>query len=370
MFLSETTHLTWLSMLAPPIIVIAAVLTFYTALLHLTRKKVSRSRIFRIVRDLIVGTQALQLYFLSKDMQLDHPFLLYPFITLLFISGPLNYIRYFMFLYPGKKIPLRIQAQLVPAALILAWETWFYFFNPRENLPALQNVFSHPAGSLVSYVIAVGVLVTLLQYGMLLRLEIGSTSDKQNRTPIRLSSAIMLFYMLDVLLIAAGFFLSNRDLMLLGILLMGLTGIVYLLFENRYPDFYQLVAREEREKKYKKSLIQGLSKDKIIDRLRELMETEEIYRQFDLKLDDVAAMLLITPHQLSEFVNDCMGMNFASYINHYRVDEAKRLLVSNPEQSTLSIAFEVGFGSKQSFNTIFKQQTGMTPSGYRQAFQK
>jgi AraC-like DNA-binding protein len=126
-----------------------------------------------------------------------------------------------------------------------------------------------------------------------------------------------------------------------------------------------LVAREEREQKYKKSLIQGLSKDKIIDRLHELMEVEKIYRQFDLKLDDVAAMLLITPHQLSEFVNDYMKMNFTSYINHYRVEEAKRLLVSNPEQSTLSIGFDVGFGSKQSFNTIFKQQTGMTPSGYR-----
>jgi AraC-like DNA-binding protein len=151
---------------------------------------------------------------------------------------------------------------------------------------------------------------------------------------------------------------------------MGVTGIIYLLFENRYPDFYQLVAREDREKKYKKSLIQGLSKDKIIDRLRELMEVEKIYRQFDLKLDEVAIMLFITPHQLSEFVNDCMKMNFTSYINHYRVDEAKQLLVNNPEQSTLSIGFDVGFGSKQSFNTIFKQQTSMTPSDYRKANSK
>jgi AraC-like DNA-binding protein len=354
-----------LSRIAPLVIAIAAILTFYTALLHLTRRKMSRSYVFRIVRDLIVGTQILQLYFLSKDMQLEYPFLLYPFITLLFITGPLNYIRYFMFLYPGRKISLRIKAQLIPAAIIFVWETWFYFFNPNDNLPVLRTIFSDPAHSLVTYVIAVGVAVSLIQYGMLLRLESGFTGRKETRTPVLLSSAIMLLYMLDILLIASGFIFSIRVLMLLGILFLGITGIIYLLFENRFPDFYQLVAREEREKKYKKSLIQGLSKDKIITRLQELMEVEKVYRQLELKLDDVAAMLLITPHQLSEFVNDYMGMNFTSYINQYRVEEAKKMLVENAEQSTLFIGFEVGFGSKQSFNTIFKQQTGMTPSEYR-----
>ena len=175
----------------------------------------------------------------------------------------------------------------------------------------------------------------------------------------------MIMSMLDNILIAGGFISANHDLMNLGILFMGITGITYLLFENHYPDFYQLVAREQRQEKYKKSLIQGLSREKIIVRLRELMEDEKIYRQFDLKLDEVAAMLLITPHQLSEFINDCMGMNFSSYINQYRVEEAKTILVNKPEESTLAVGFQVGFGSKQSFNTIFKHQTGTTPSEYR-----
>jgi hypothetical protein len=48
-------------------ITIAAVLTFYTALLHLTRRHTSRSYVFRIIRDLLVGIQTLQLYFVTKD---------------------------------------------------------------------------------------------------------------------------------------------------------------------------------------------------------------------------------------------------------------------------------------------------------------
>ncbi|MBK8420887.1 helix-turn-helix domain-containing protein [Candidatus Villigracilis saccharophilus] len=237
--------------------------------------------------------------------------------------------------------------------------------NQAQSQAVIRDVFSNPTQYAASYLILAGVIVALIQYGMLLRLETRFVNSEATREPVLISSAIVILYMVNMLLIAAGFITANRVVMNFGILFIGIAGIVYLLFENRYPDFYQLVAREQKQERYKKSLIQGLSRDKIIARLRELMEEEKIYRQFDLKLDEVAAMLFITPHQLSEFINDLLGMNFASYINQYRVEEAKSILVNKPEESTLAVGFQVGFGSKQSFNTIFKQQTGTTPSGYR-----
>lgn len=354
--------------LSASVILIAAVLTFYTALLHLTRKKINRSRIFRVVRDCIVGLQTIQLYFLAKNLQIQYPYLLYPLITLLFITGPLNYIRYFMLLVPGGRIPRKVIIQLIPAGIIFVWETSIYFFNTNNSQTMMRNFFEKPTAFLITYVIVIGVVVSLIQYWQVLRLEFGFIKRKETRNPVLLSSLIMILYMINTLLIAYGFLFTNQVIKLTGILLIGVTGITYLLHENRYPDFYQLVAREERQIKYKKSLIRGLSKDKIIDRLKELMGVDRVYQQLDLKLEDVAAMLMITPHQLSEFINDYMGMNFTSFINQYRVEEAKMLLVDNPDQSTLSIGFQVGFGSKQSFNTIFKQQTGLTPSGYRKNF--
>jgi AraC-like DNA-binding protein len=354
---------------ASVVIAIAAVLTFYTALLHLTRKHTGRSYIFRLIRDLLVGLQTLQLYFVTKDLHLQYPFLLYLFVTLLFLSGPLNYIRYFMFFYPGGKIPMRIKIQILPAVLVFVGETWFYFVNQAQSQAVIRDVFTNPTRYAASYIILAGVVVALVQYGMLLRLETGFVQNKPTREPVLVSSAIVILYMVNMILIAIGFITANRGLTNVGILFMGIAGITYLLFENRYPDFYQLVAREQKQERYKKSLIQGLSREKIVARLHELMEDEKIYRQFDLKLDEVAAMLFITSHQLSEFVNDCMGMNFSSYINRYRVEDAKALLVDKPEESVLSIGFQVGFGSKQSFNMIFKQQTGLTPLGYRKQAQ-
>lgn len=350
--------------LAALVIAIAAILTFYTALLHLTRKDTALYK-FRIFRDVLVGTQTLQLFFITRDLHLVYPVVLYPFVTLLFISGSLNYIRYFWFFYPGGKIPRRILAVMAPAILLLAGETWFYFGQWHESQAVIQSIFSNPLDHWATGVILAGGLLLQIQFILILRLELSFINQASIREPVLASSVITGIFIVDNLLVAAGFVLTNQVVMHTGILLLGLTGITYLLFENRYPNFYQLVAREERQKKYKRSLLQGIDRRKIMARLQELMEDEKIYRQFDLKLPDVAAMLLITPHQLSEFINDQVGMNYASYVNHYRVAEAQKLLVTEPELTTLAVAFEVGFGSKQSFNAIFKQQTGLTPSSYR-----
>lgn len=349
---------------AATVILIAAVLTFYTGLLHLTRPKRTSAFKFRVLRDAIVGVQALQLYFIARGWQLERPALLFPFVTLLFVTGPLNYIRYYIFFYPGGKAPLRNYAQLIPAGLVLLAEAWFYFLGPGRAPAEMQRIFAEPLRHPASPLVLAGEAVVVGQFARILLLEWGFVNGKL-RHPVLASSGITVLFMVATVLIAAGFFLAQQAVLLWGILLLGLAGAVYLLFENRYPHFYQLVAQEERQQKYRKSLIQGLSRDKILDRLQQLMEEERLYRQLELRLEDVAAQLFITPHQLSEFVNDHLGTNFPAYVNKHRIEEAKQLLISEPDQSALSIAFEVGFGSKQTFNTSFKQFTGMTPSEYR-----
>lgn len=59
--------------------------------------------------------------------------------------------------------------------------------------------------------------------------------------------------------------------------------------------------------------------------------------------------------------------NFYQLINGYRVEESKRLLVNEQllHLNILAIGFEAGFNSKTTFNTTFKNQTGMSPLEYR-----
>lgn len=84
-----------------------------------------------------------------------------------------------------------------------------------------------------------------------------------------------------------------------------------------------------------------------------------------LSLYDLANELNVTSHQLSSLLNDYLKTNFYDYINHYRVEEVKKRLEKNTNQFTiLATALECGFNSKASFNRIFKQKTGKTPSEF------
>ena len=97
------------------------------------------------------------------------------------------------------------------------------------------------------------------------------------------------------------------------------------------------------------------------------MEREKIYRESDLNLKSLADRLAITPHQLSQFLNERLGSDFRSFINSYRVSEAKVLLSEHPDLNILSICYDVGFGSKSAFNSVFKKETGQTPREFRDA---
>lgn len=89
------------------------------------------------------------------------------------------------------------------------------------------------------------------------------------------------------------------------------------------------------------------------------------FLQMDLSLDELAGLVEATPRELSEAINGEGGLSFYDFVNQFRVEEAKRLLVEEPETQILSIAHQSGFNSKSTFNKVFKIATGQTPSGYR-----
>jgi AraC-like DNA-binding protein len=100
--------------------------------------------------------------------------------------------------------------------------------------------------------------------------------------------------------------------------------------------------------------------------LSSVMANEKPYLQNDLTIDQLSDSLHIPKHHLSQVINDTFKMNFYDYINSFRVQEAKELLLSPKykDQTILSLAFEAGFNSKTTFNTVFKKTTGLTPSQY------
>lgn len=111
----------------------------------------------------------------------------------------------------------------------------------------------------------------------------------------------------------------------------------------------------------------GMVVQALKERLRHLMQTARPYRDPNLRISDLAAALDVPVHVLSGIINRELGCNFSDFLNGYRVQEAARLLLdpAKRQYTILSIALEVGFASKASFNRAFKRHMGVTPSGYQ-----
>lgn len=113
--------------------------------------------------------------------------------------------------------------------------------------------------------------------------------------------------------------------------------------------------------------VSGLSHETlntIRQRLKRVMREDKIYRQSAVSLDYVAHCVGTNRTYLSTIINRQMGKSFTEYINFYRIEEAKELLLTT-NKKVIEIGQEVGFNSTQSFYSAFKKQTGVSPSVFR-----
>ncbi len=121
----------------------------------------------------------------------------------------------------------------------------------------------------------------------------------------------------------------------------------------------------EEQTKYANKKIESQEAKSIRVNLEEIITSKELFKNPNLKLNEVASQLNVLPHYLSQFLNDNLGKSFSLYINEYRIEEAKRLLKTENNYTTEAIGYECGFNSKSTFFTTFKKITGVTPSKYK-----
>ena len=117
----------------------------------------------------------------------------------------------------------------------------------------------------------------------------------------------------------------------------------------------------------KENLETGDSDSEIYTRLLELMKAEEIYKEPELTLPLLAQKLNITRRSLSQLINQKTNSNFNRFINQYRVEAAKKILSDSEfdHLNMLGVAFEVGFNSKATFFSVFKQIEGISPGAFK-----
>lgn len=103
--------------------------------------------------------------------------------------------------------------------------------------------------------------------------------------------------------------------------------------------------------------------------LEDFMISSEIYLDAALSLPSLSIALGYPVHDLSYVINKGFNQNFYQFVNAYRLNRAKILLVSETHKhlNMVGITYACGFNSKTVFNTAFKKLTGQTPSEFKKA---
>lgn len=122
---------------------------------------------------------------------------------------------------------------------------------------------------------------------------------------------------------------------------------------------------EEAFVKYEKSSLKSEQAVQYAEKLKSFMKDKAPYLKPDLRLQDLAKMLDIPTHHLSQVLNEHLKTSFFDYINRHRVERSKELIRTRPDATLLEIAFECGFNNKTSFSNAFKRFGGETATAFR-----
>jgi AraC-like DNA-binding protein len=136
------------------------------------------------------------------------------------------------------------------------------------------------------------------------------------------------------------------------------------------PILYQQRATKPRSREQVEIVDRSELNVEFGERIKSVMTSKGLHLNNELTVQHIADEMGVTTTVISNYLNKELGINFFNYVNGFRIEEAKSRL-SNPNHSTdtlLCIAFDSGFNSKSSFNSLFKKETGMTPSEYRRVY--
>lgn len=122
-------------------------------------------------------------------------------------------------------------------------------------------------------------------------------------------------------------------------------------------------------KGYKNSGLNEAMTNELFEKLKQHMADNKPFLAEDLSLATLADQVGMTSNQLSQVINQQAAVNFFTFVNSYRVAAVKERLKDPAfaHYAIIDIGYDCGFRSKSSFNKIFKEMVGITPSQYQKS---
>lgn len=276
----------------------------------------------------------------------------------------------------------------VALAIPLSFQFARVFLGTRRHAPVIDKVFLF--FSLISAMCAIGVLVTTTNRffsgvnSVIYLIAVPLFLFAGIRIYFKVGRQVLFFVMSWSIFFIVGYpfaaylagIIPYSPVVKYGLVFALPVDLFFLLFNlfQKYRD--QIEERSEKRRannyyretdgtQYSKSKLDAINISQKLTELEAFMLNEKPYHDDAFNLQKAAERLSLSRHQLSELLNAHKKQSFTQYTNRYRVEEAKSLLLKNPDRTVLDIAFETGFGSKNAFNREFKRIAGETPQEFR-----
>ena len=265
-----------------------------------------------------------------------------------------------------------IYSQIYLALLFLVAPAFYFYARPllkaQNHFKPLQILHFSPlfAVFLFSYKVTF-TLAFIIGSGYLLWLLISIYALRQHRDKFKAEMLLLSFVFViavTVSILALIMPIAEKLFFSLYASAVGLALLMVALVLSNKPKISETVLQVARETYAVSTLLSVNCQAKIVE-LKQLMNEDKLYQQNNLDLQTCAAELSLSTHQLSELINTKLAKSFSKYLRQHRVAAAKKLLISQPLASVLSIGLEVGFSSQSNFYDAFKEITSTTPAKYR-----
>ena len=134
--------------------------------------------------------------------------------------------------------------------------------------------------------------------------------------------------------------------------------------EEEEAEGEEVTANSRTKKPYKEDF-RNILRPRIAAWVKAKAYTHELFT-----LEELAARLYTNKTYLSIFIKDEYDMNFSSWVASLRIDEAKRIMMKEPEKKLQEVAFECGFSSLAYFSSVFSKSEGISPSAWQREFSR
>ncbi len=305
------------------------------------------------------------------------------------LYGPLIMVYTNLILYKDYKLDPSHLLHSIPFIIVLGYVIFSFHIKPEFEKLDIITRFGKLEVPLALYFIVLGINLHFLVYIGLSKIEIHKYRKairSQFSQYEKLSMSWLSFMLNSFIIILAASMLTtalvpmSNPLLTESLLLVSVVFIFIFIYQVvlkglRQPQLFSGIEVKEVSivtDKYKSSNISKEQAVKIELEMDKLIESEKLFLNSTLTINDFAEKLNTHPRTLSQVINERKRMNFYEFVNEKRIMHAISLLESSNDskQTILEIAYASGFNSKSSFNAFFKRATGQTPSHYKNQLKK